>query len=72
MCTTDALMNLIEYIYYIQTNAKRHTVGMALDFSKAFDTVSHENLLRKMSKYGIRGLVLTWFECETGNMLLWC
>ena len=60
MCTTDALVDAVEYIYE-QLNLKNHTVGISLDFSKAFDTVSHEILLRKLSRYGIRGLALDWF-----------
>ena len=31
-----------------------------LDFAKAFDTVPHERLLRKMSAYGIGGNILKW------------
>ena len=37
-------------------------MGVFLDFSKAFDTVDHSILLRKMQKYGIQGLALRWFE----------
>ena len=33
-----------------------------LDFSKAFDTVSHERLLFKLYKLGIRGSVLSWIK----------
>ena len=33
-----------------------------LDFRKAFDLVSHELLIYKMSKYGIEGQILEWVK----------
>jgi hypothetical protein len=35
---------------------------ISLDFSKAFDTVSHCKLLHKLSKYGLSDSMLKWFK----------
>ena len=33
-----------------------------LDFRKAFDLVSHEHLIYKLSKYGLNGKILNWIK----------
>jgi hypothetical protein len=38
-----------------------------LDIAKAFDTVSHEKLLYKINKLGIRGSLLSWFKSFLSN-----
>ena len=47
----------------IQThlNEKKYCVGVFVDLRKAFDTVDHNILLRKLDYCGIRGMANEWF-----------
>ena len=56
-----ALMVMINEISQALDSGE-HVVGIFLDFSKAFDTVNHSILLKKLYHYGIRGNALEWFE----------
>ena len=38
-----------------------------LDFRKAFDLVSHEHLIYKLTKYGIKGKILNWIKDYLSN-----
>ena len=42
-------------------NDKKFVVGIFLDLKKAFDTVSHDILLKKLQKLGIKDTPLKWF-----------
>ena len=48
------------WIHAIDSNNFVDTVY--IDFSKAFDTVSHRKLLHKLTNYDISGNILQWFS----------
>ena len=42
-------------------------VGVTLDFSKAFDTIQHPILLKKLFAYGIRGNIIKLIKSYLAN-----
>lgn len=59
--TYMALITLIDKITKALDNGDI-VIGVFLDFSKAFDTVDHKILLKKLEWYGIRNAPLKWFH----------
>ena len=56
-----ALIILVDKISQALENGE-FVLGLFLDFSKAFDTVNHSILFKKLEFYGIRGIALSWFQ----------
>ena len=46
---------------------KKHTVGIFLDLSKAFDNLEHLTIFAELECYGIRGTSLDWFKSYLTN-----
>ena len=59
--TNTALIMLIDKIMNSLNNGDI-VLGLFLDFSKAFDCVNHDILIKKLFHYGIRGNCLDWFR----------
>ena len=64
-CTTQLLNTLNDWLYYLDNHIPVDAVY--LDFRKAFDTVPHERLLKKLYGYGIRGHLLQWLRDFLSN-----
>ena len=64
--TSDAIIDFLENIHDSFANDK-HYLAIYLDFSKAFDTICHEILLKKIDHLGFRGPILTWLTSYLTN-----
>ena len=66
LSTEHAIVKLVDQIY--KSFEKDHyTLGVFIDLSKAFDTVDHKILIRKLEMYAIKGINLAWFRSYLTN-----
>ena len=61
-----AILLLVNQLYQLFDESK-FTLGIFIDLSKAFDTVDHKILTKKLELYGIKGCNLGWFESYLSN-----
>ena len=64
-CSTQLIMLINDIM--TSTYNKQQVDLILLDFSKAFDKVSHEKLLLKMHTFGVRGQTLKWIKSFLDN-----
>ena len=59
--TVHALIDLTEDIRKT-IDSNKFACGIFVDLQKAFDTVDHNIILKKLEHYGIRGIANDWFK----------
>ena len=62
-CTND---------WYLDMDKGQYTAMIFVDLKKAFDTVNHEILLKKLEKYGVTGSENAWFASYLCNRRQFC
>ena len=58
--------------WYLNIDKGENNLIVLLDLAKAFDTVSHEILLKKLKLYGLEGVTLDWFSSYLSNRQKQC
>ena len=58
--------------WYLNIDKGKYTGLIFIDLKKAFDTVDHDILLKKLEKYGVSGLEYDWFTSYLNNRKQFC
>ena len=64
--TNHAIIYLVEKVSKA-LDTGQFVIGVFLDLRKAFDTVNHDILIKKLESYGIRGNILNWLKSYLSN-----
>ena len=59
-------MSIVENIQ-TQLDDGKYSAGVFADLKKAFDTIDHNILLKKLDYYGVRGIANEWFASYLKN-----
>lgn len=65
--TTEQALLVVKDKIIDNIENKKCTLGLFLDFRKAFDCVHHETLLKKLCNYGVRGIALNLLRSYLSN-----
>ncbi|KAK9502955.1 hypothetical protein O3M35_011632 [Rhynocoris fuscipes] len=60
-CTGDAICSLVNDVLKRIDNGEKIT-GLFCDMSSAFDCVNFDIMLKKLERFGVRGVALDWFS----------
>ena len=64
--TSHAVLSMVQEIREA-TEQGNTAIGVFVDFKKAFDTVNHSILLKKLDHYGLRNTANNWFRSYLSN-----
>ena len=65
--STYMAFNVLLDKFHESVTSKEYMIGLFMDLSRAFDTISHDILLNKLYKYGFRGLSYDWIKSYLSN-----
>ena len=57
LATIDLIENITDML-----DSEKNTIGIVIDLKKAFDTIDHTLLLKKLEYYGVRDIVNDWLK----------
>ena len=60
-CSTELTVTYFTDLIRKEADNGKATGAVFIDLSKAFDTISHSVLLRKLTRYGVYDMELQWF-----------